>query len=468
MSNLSACAKNELAIELVPSSKKKFFIKTFGCQMNEYDSLKIAKILEQQYSRVETPEEAELILINTCSVREKGEHKLFSLLGEMRELKEQKPDLVIGVGGCVAQQEGVEILRRSSLVNFVFGTHNLSLVPSLINLSTTTGRAQVAVDYRDEWEDIPLGFPEPQNGEHGKLVSVFVAISRGCNKNCTFCIVPTTRGPEVSRDLNEIEREVRLATRRGAREVTFLGQTVNSYGRDLNPRLSFTGLLERVSKIDGLERIRFTSPHPQEVGDDFIDFIGANSKVCKHIHMPLQSGSDRILKAMNRNYRRARYLKIIERLKRQIPDISITTDVIVGFPGETEEDFQETLEVLQLVEFDNSYSFVFSPRPGTPAALLTDTLPVEGKLQRLYAFQQQQEVITRRKLNDWTGKSAEVLIDRQSAADETILQGRISQNIVVNLNASHPDLRAGMFVDVKITEPARYTLKADLLNVLRN
>lgn len=380
------------------ASRAGLYIRTFGCQMNEYDSEKLAKILESQYQLVDHPSKAKLILVNTCSVREKPEHKLFSLLGELRQYKTADPEVMIGVGGCVAQQEGERIVKRSKEVDIVFGTHNLSLVPSLLHTRREKDIPQVAIDYRDEWEELPLGFGEVYRA------SVFVSISRGCNKNCTYCIVPTTRGKEVSRDPNEILREVRIAAHRGVREVVLLGQTVNSFGLDLDPRMRFTELLQKVSEVDGIERIRFTSPHPQEVRQDFVDLVVENPKICRHIHMPLQSGNDRILKLMNRNYRRKRYLQIIEALRERAPDMAISTDIIVGFPGETEQEFQDTLDVMEQVQFDSSYSFMFSPRPGTKAAEMEDEVPLEEKKRRLYELQKRQDEITNARLASWIGK----------------------------------------------------------------
>lgn len=374
------------------AAKKKVYIRTYGCQMNEYDSEKLRKILEPNYDSVENALDADLVLINTCSVREKPEHKLFSMLGEIKDLKNQKPELLVGVGGCVAQQEGVNIVKRSSTVDFVFGTHNLSLVPSLIDRRLSLGEPQVAVDYRDEWEDLPLGMTGAER------VSVFVSISRGCNKNCSYCIVPTTRGPEVSRNPDEILKEVRIAAHRGAREVVLLGQTVNSYGLDFSPRMSFVQLLRRVAEVEGIERIRFTSPHPQEIRQDFIELVCSEPKICHHVHMPLQSGSDRILKLMNRNYRQKRYLDIIQAMRDRVPDMAITTDIIVGFPGETREDFEATLSVMEQVEFDNSYSFIYSQRPGTPAAVMADEQSYEEKLTLLQELQARQFEITTRRL----------------------------------------------------------------------
>jgi tRNA-2-methylthio-N6-dimethylallyladenosine synthase len=445
--------------------KKGVYIRTYGCQMNEYDSQKLYKILESEYRPVDTPEQADLILINTCSVREKPEQKLYSMLGSIGDLKAARPGMMVGVCGCVAQQEGEKIIKRSRNVDFVFGTHNLSLVPSLIQLRKKGAPPQAAVDYREEWEDLPLGFAEfdsSKNAQRGH-VTAFVSISRGCNKNCTYCIVPTTRGPEVSRAPEEIEREVRIAVHRGSREIVLLGQTVNSYGIDLHPRMTFVKLLERIAAIPGVERIRFTSPHPQEIRKDFIDFIVSNPKVCRHIHMPLQSGSDRILRAMNRNYRRAKYLNIIEALKSRVPDMAITTDIIVGFPGETEEDFQDTLDLMDLVQFDNSYSFVFSPRPGTVAAELKETLTHQEKLARLQILQAKQQEIMTRRLAAWVGRTAEVLIDNLNLNDESFFGGRISQNLTVKFQQPHESIKLGTTVNARITGHNRVTLTAELV-----
>lgn len=440
------------------------YIRTFGCAMNEHDTQKLYKILEKEYHPVDAPEKADLVLINTCSVREKPEQKLYSMLGEMRALKATNPKMMVGVCGCVAQQEGEEILKKGRNVDLVFGTHNLSLVPSLIQLRKKGAPPQVAVNYREDWEELPLGFAGSDTAKNGKTsnVTALISISRGCNKSCTYCIVPTTRGPEVSRALAEIEREVRIAVHRGSKEIVLLGQTVNSYGLDLSPRVSFVHLLERISAIDGVERIRFLSPHPQEVRADFIECVSSNPKVCRHIHMPLQSGSDRILKLMNRNYRRAKYLKIIEDLKARVPDMSITTDIIVGFPGETEEDFQQTLEIMDIVQFDLSYSYAFSPRPGTPAAEMPDLIPHEEKLRRLQVLQAKQEEIQSARLEQWVGRTAEVLIDNHNRMDERCFQGRISQNLVVNFTKPYEGLSLGSLVKAKIIGRKRYTLVGEI------
>lgn len=436
--------------------RRRLFIKTYGCQMNVYDSEKLGRILEDRYELHDDPASADLILINTCSVRDKPEHKLYSMLGQLEIEKRERPNLMVGVGGCVAQQEGEKIVRRSRVVDFVFGTHNLSLVPSLIDRRQAGFGPQVAVNYRDEWEELPLGFPQSR-------VSTFISISRGCNKNCTYCIVPTTRGPEVSRPLAEIEREVKLAVHRGTREIVLLGQTVNSYGLDLSPRVKFSELLELVSGIEGVERIRFTSPHPQEIKDDFIRLIGSNPKICRHVHLPLQSGSDRILKLMNRNYRRERYLEIVRALREVAPEVAITTDLITGFPGETEDDFAQSLDLLEQVRFTSSYSFAFSPRPGTVAATMADQIPRDVALDRVYRFQARQDQIEDEYLRSWFGRRAEVLIDGPSHYGAGELEGRISQNITVNFPGEvgniAPNLAPGMKASVEILDKSRHTLQ---------
>jgi len=443
--------------------KQGVYIRTFGCQMNEYDTQKLYKILEKDYQPVDAPEKADLVLVNTCSIRDKAEQKLYSVLGELKGVRSSRPQMMVGVCGCVAQQEGEKILKYGRGVDFVFGTHNLSLVPSLIQLRKNGAPPQAAVDYREEWEELPLGFAEndpTRNGQRQHVTS-FVSISRGCNKNCTYCIVPTTRGPEVSRATDEIEREVRIAVHRGTKEIVLLGQTVNSYGRDLNPRISFVELIERISRIDGVERIRFISPHPQEVRQDFIDCVVSDPKVCRHIHMPLQSGSNKILQAMNRNYRREKYLSIIEALKSRVPEMAITTDIIVGFPGETEADFEQTLEVMDIVQFDNSYSFAFSPRPGTVAAQIEETLTQEQKLERLKVLQAKQEQIMAKRLAAWVGAEAQVLIDNHNLHRPDCFQGRISQGFMVNFEQPYPDLKLGSLVRARITGQKRFTLVAE-------
>lgn len=424
----------------IADAKQRVYIKTFGCQMNEYDSEKFEALLSKSHRRVEEPEQADLVIVNTCSVREKGEHKLFSLLGSLSKLKRQRPGLVIGVGGCVAQQEGKNILRRSPDVDFIVGTHNLSLVPALVDAAGRGAQAQVAIDYRDEWESLPAEFDsvdranEADSGPYPHLnppVRALVAIQRGCAKRCSFCVVPTTRGDEVSRSPAEIEREVRLKVRLGAKEVLLLGQTVNSYGRDLSPRYPFERLIRKLAEIDGLKRIRFISPHPQEVKPEFLDLYSDIPQLCPHIHLPLQSGSDRILKAMNRNYRVGRYLQIVDSLRQRCPEIAITTDIIVGFPTETADDFEQTLEIMRRVRFDSSYSFKYSRRPNTAANAeyaVEDHIPDELCDSRLAAQQELQNELSLEINRGKIGKQVEVLVEGTSTNISSCRRGRIPQN----------------------------------------
>ena len=427
-------------------SKQRVFIKTYGCQMNEYDSEKMFRLLSDRYTAVDSPEDAELVLINTCSVREKGEHKLFSLLGSLRELKDAKRDLIVGVAGCVAQQEGSQILKRSSAVDFVVGTHNLSLVPSLVDQAKQGVSGQVAIDYREDWEDLPLDFApmERDPGAAGAFpVRALVAIQRGCNKRCAFCVVPNTRGNEVSRSPQEILREVKLKVRMGAKEVLLLGQTVNSYGRDLTPRFPFDRLVREIAEIDGLERIRFTSPHPAEVRPEFIALYGEVPQLCDHIHLPLQSGSDRILKLMNRNYRMHRYLEIVDAVRERRPDIAITTDIIVGFPTESVEDFEMSLEAISRVRYNSSYSFMYSRRPHTVALTQfreDEEIPLVESHRRLLELQAHQDRISAELNSARIGSEVEVLLEGYSdrvptgsLEGSTIMRGRIPQNTPVEV-----------------------------------
>lgn len=419
------------------------YVKTFGCQMNEYDSEKVVGFLSKDYQKVDSLQNAEVVFVNTCSVREKGEHKLFSLLGKLKKLKKKRPDLIVGVGGCVAQQEGEKIAKRSEAVDFVVGTHNLSLVPSLIQ-SVKQGRGrQIAVDFREDWEnlnEITDTSSDLVNFKSNVLQGprALVSIQRGCNKKCAFCVVPTTRGPEVSRDLNEILREVKLKARIGAKEIVLLGQTVNSYGRDLTPRYAFEDLIKRIAEIESIERIRFTSPHPAEVKPSFIKLYSEVPQLCSHIHLPLQSGSDRILKLMNRNYRTRRYLEIVQSLKEEVPNIAITSDIIVGFPTETEDDFYSTLEVMKQANFHFSYSFKYSRRPNTKAILEfkpEDEIAEEIAQERLVTLQKLQEDLSLEINKKLIDSNVNVLVD--NIMDNGSWKGRIPQNTLVELKGEN-------------------------------
>lgn len=415
--------------------------------MNEYDSEKMVMLLANEYQRVENPEDADLILVNTCSVREKAESKLFGLLGTFKPLKDKNPNLVIGVGGCVAQQEGKEIVKRSTLVDFVVGTHNISLVPSLVKSVNKTEEPQIAIDYREEWEELPDALDQmPATGStvestFNTSIRALVAIQRGCDKVCTYCVVPGTRGPQVSRSKTEILKEINAKVKMGAREVMLLGQTVNSYGLDLTPRIKFSDLVKEISQIENLERIRFISPHPQEVRDDFIELFGSLPKLCPHIHLPLQSGSNRILKLMNRNYKRERFLDIVSALRDSLPNISITTDIIVGFPTESDEDFEETLDIVNQVQFQTSFCYKYSIRPKTLAKEtfnLSDEIAEEIKSRRLTRLLDLQSQITLNCHNQLLGKEEDVLIESVSE-DGSSFKGRTGSNIFAVINIPNSD-----------------------------
>lgn len=422
--------------------KKSLYIKTFGCQMNEYDSEKMVMLLSGDYSRVDSPEEADLILVNTCSVREKSESKLFGLLGTFKVLKEKKPNLVIGVGGCLAQQEGKEITKRSAVVDFVVGTHNISLVPSLVKGVGMIDEPQIAIDYREEWEELPdeldilpsLG--ATVQSTFNTPVRALIAIQRGCDKMCSYCVVPGTRGPQVSRALNEILKEVRAKVKMGASEVMLLGQTVNSYGLDLSPRTKFSDLVKSIAEVEGLKRIRFISPHPQEVRDDFIKLFSQLPILCPHIHLPLQSGSNRILKLMNRNYKKERYLEIVSALRDSHPDIVITTDIIVGFPTESEEDFEETLDIISQVKFQTSFSYKYSIRPNTLCKTTystADEVLETVKQERLSRLLKLQSDLTLGYNSSLIGSEQEILVEAVSDSGE-VLKGRTAGNIFAEIS----------------------------------
>lgn len=449
------------ASDVTTKAAKGVWIKTFGCQMNEYDSEKMFGLLSDDYKRVERPEDAELAIVNTCSIREKAEHKLFSLLGRLQELKEENPKMIIGVGGCVAQQEGIAISKRNRAVDFVVGTHNLSLIPSLVERAKQGGETGVAIDYRDEWEELPA---ELANTEQQNSYRALVAIQRGCNKHCAFCVVPNTRGEQVSRQADEIVREITLKARLGAKEVMLLGQTVNSYGLDLQPRVKFEELIRRVAEIDGIERIRFISPHPQEVKPKFIDLYSSVPELCPHIHLPLQSGSDRVLKLMNRNYRRKRYLEIVQQLKEARPNIAISTDIIVGFPTETEQDFKQSLEIVESVGYSMSFSFTYSKRPGTEALKHSaeHEVPLEVAKERLRRLQDLQTKITLEQNSKWVGETVEVLIEGSLKKSPEVVKGRIPENTLVELlpeNSDSPKPKAGEIVRAEILRASPHALK---------
>ncbi|MEG3044526.1 MAG: tRNA (N6-isopentenyl adenosine(37)-C2)-methylthiotransferase MiaB [Comamonas sp.] len=437
---------------------KKVFIKTFGCQMNEYDSDKMADVLgaAQGYESTNDPEQADLILFNTCSVREKAQEKVFSDLGRFKHLKEK--GVLIGVGGCVASQEGEEIIKRAPYVDVVFGPQTLHRLPELLNARAAKAKPQV-----------DISFPEIEKFDHlpparVEGASAFVSIMEGCSKYCSYCVVPYTRGEEVSRPFEDVLVEVAGLVEQGVKEITLLGQNVNAYlGKmgDTSEVCDFALLLEYVSEIPGIERIRYTTSHPNEFTPRLIEAYAKIPKLVSHLHLPVQHGSDKILMAMKRGYTAMEYKSTIRKLRAIRPDLAMSSDFIVGFPGETEEDFQKMMKLIHDLRFDNSFSFIFSPRPGTPAANLPDDTPYEVKLRRLQELQAVINTNIKDISEERLGTVQRLLVEGKSKRDNGELMGRTECNRVVNFPGQ--ERLIGQMVDVRITETMTYTLRGEVL-----
>lgn len=438
---------------------QKLYIHTFGCQMNEYDSSKIGDVLRRSHSLELTsnPEEADVLLLNTCSVREKAQEKVFSQLGRWRSLKNKRPGVIIGVGGCVASQEGVAIQQRAPYVDIVFGPQTLHRLPQLLE--------QV---WREKQPVVDVSFPEmekfdafpPPRAEGPKA---FVSVMEGCSKYCTYCVVPYTRGPEVSRPVREVIEEVKALAAQGVKEVNLLGQNVNAYRGETEDgdEADLAWLLFEVAAIDGIERIRFTTSHPAEFDDNLIEAFAAIPKLVDHLHLPVQSGSDRILARMKRGYSRCDYLEKVSKLRLVRPDLSLSSDFIVGFPGETEEDFEQTLDLIDQVGFDFSYSFIYSPRPGTPAADMADDVPLAVKRERLSRLQGKIQAMAAEISRKLIGTRQRILVEGASRKNPRELCGRTANNRVVNFQG--PPTLAGQFVEVIIAEALPNSLRGRLV-----
>lgn len=438
---------------------KKLHIKTFGCQMNEYDSDKIADILKEfeGYELTDNIESADVIILNTCSIREKAQEKVFSDLGRLKHLKDKNPNLIIGVGGCVASQEGEAIIKRAPFVDVVFGPQTLHRITDLIKKKQETGKSQV-----------DISFPEIEKFDHiptpkTTQVSAYVSIMEGCSKYCSYCVVPYTRGEEVSRPLLDVLNEVKVLASQGVKEVNLLGQNVNAYRGDMGDgdTADFALLLELVHEIPGIKRIRYTTSHPNEMTSRIIDCYKNLPKLVSHLHLPVQSGSDKILSAMKRGYTTLEYKSIIRKIRAHRPDISFSSDFIVGFPGETEEDFEQTMKLIEEIGYDISFSFIFSARPGTPAANLIDATPQEIKHKRL---QRLQAIIAEnaKKIGDqMVGTVQKVLVEGTSKKDANQLSGRTENFKVVNFNANSRLI--GEIVEVKITESLTNSLRGEIV-----
>ena len=443
---------------------KKLFIRTFGCQMNEYDSEKMADVLNaaEGVVRTESPEDADIILFNTCSVREKAQEKVFHDLGRIRHLKKLNPDIVIGVGGCVASQEGEAIVARAPYVDVVFGPQTLHRLPQLIAERKRQGKAAVDVSF-PEIEKFDAMPPAEVKG-----ASAFISIMEGCSKFCTFCIVPYTRGGEVSRPFEDVLTEVAGLAANGVREVTLLGQNVNAYRGAMagsEDQADLALLIEYIAEVPGIERIRYTTSHPREMSQRLIDTYASVPKLVSHLHLPVQAGSDRVLAAMKRGYTALEYKSIIRKLRVARPDISLSSDFIVGFPGETDEDFEKTMRLIDDVGFDTSFSFIYSPRPGTPAVEMDDTTPAEVKSARLSRLQKRIEEQAQAIGQAMVGSVQRVLVEGRSKKDATELAGRTDNNRAVNF-VGGPAGSARLvdtFVDVRITRALPHSLRGEIV-----
>jgi tRNA-2-methylthio-N6-dimethylallyladenosine synthase len=437
----------------------RLYISTFGCQMNEYDSARMADVLRESDGLEITaePEQADVVLLNTCSVREKAQEKVFSHLGQWRLLKERRPGLVIGVGGCVASQEGEGVRERAPFVDLVFGPQTIHRLPAMLAELRATGAAQVDVSFPEIEKFDRL--PEPR----ASGATAFVSIMEGCSRYCSFCVVPYTRGEEMSRPFAQVLAEVESLVRQGVREVTLLGQNVNAYRGPMDDGgfCDLSTLIRRMARLEGLERIRFTTSHPLEFTQALVDAYAEVPKLASYLHLPVQSGSDRILALMKRGYTRIEYKQKIRRLRAARPGISLSSDFIVGFPGETEEDFRQTLELIEEVGFDQSFSFLYSRRPGTPAASLPDQVPHEVKQRRLEALQAQVDAQARRISEGMVGSTQRVLVERPSRRNPRQLAGRTENMRWVNFDG--PAALVDHFAEVRITEAMRNSLRGRLV-----
>lgn len=444
--------------ELNPGAEKKYNISTFGCQMNENDSEKLAGMLEAMgYIHTANPEECDLILYNTCCVRENAELKVYGHLGALKALKKARPDMIIALCGCMMQQKEVvdHILAKYRHVDLIFGTHNLYRLPELLFKALNSG-VPIA-DVKDYEDFIAEGVPiRRENG-----VKAWLTIMFGCNNFCSYCIVPYVRGRERSRKPSDVIDEARLLGRQGYKEITLLGQNVNSYGKDLANSVTFAGLLRKLDDVEGIERIRFMTSHPKDLSEELIDAIRDCEKVCEHVHLPIQAGSNRILKEMNRRYTREHYTELVNKIREKVPGISLTTDIIVGYPGETEDDFDKTLDLVENVRFDYVYTFLYSKRTGTPAAkkdAQVSEAVMKSRFQKLLSLQ---NVIGKEINDELAGKNVEVLVEGLSKNSINMLTGRTRTNKIVNFKGS-TDL-AGRLVNVRIDKTGTWSLNGRLI-----
>ncbi len=441
---------------------KTFFISTYGCQMNEEDSERLSGMLMSLgYNECANREDAGIIIFNTCCVRENAENKVYGNLGMLKAIKKKHPDTIIAICGCMMQQKGVSdvIKKKYPFVDIIFGTYNLHRFPELLSSAMQSGRT--VIELWDKEGEIVEGLPI----SHESDLKAFVTIMHGCNNFCTYCIVPYTRGRERSRRPEAIEAEIRELSAKGYKEVTLLGQNVNSYGKDLKDT-SFADLLRRVDKVEGIERIRFMTSHPKDLTDELIDAIKECPHVCEHVHLPVQSGSTRLLNKMNRKYTKEQYLELVRKLKEAIPGVAITTDIIVGFPGETEEDFQETMDIVRKVGYDSAFTFIYSIREGTPAAKYTEQVPDEIKHDRFNRLLELVNATGDERCKEYINNTAEVLVEGYSKTEEDKLTGRTRTGKLVNFSGGDSSL-IGKLVNVRIDDTQMYLLHGTYLSMVK-
>lgn len=447
---------HKLAV-LLKDKNLKYCLSTFGCQMNARDSEKIEGMLEEMgYQKTEKEAEADFILYNTCCVRENAEMKIYGRLGQLKNIKKKNPNLVIALCGCMMQQDIVldTLKKKYKFVDIIFGTYNIYKLPELLDTRLET--KEPVIDIWESHQDIVEDLPSTRKYRFKACVNIMY----GCNNFCTYCIVPYVRGRERSRELKDILDEVKALVADGVKEIMFLGQNVNSYGKNLKEPISFAALLRETSQIEGLERIRFMTSHPKDLSDELIKVIAEYKNVCKSVHLPIQAGSTRVLKAMNRRYTKESYLALVEKLRAAVPDIEITTDFIVGFPGETEEDFEDTLNVVRKVKYAGAFTFIYSKRTGTPAATMEDQVPEEEVKRRFNALLELTNQYILENMQKYIGQTFTVLFEEKSKSDPNVLSGRTNTGILVNVKAS--EALIGAFVKVKITATKTHYLIGEL------
>lgn len=442
--------------------RKKAITVTYGCQMNEHDTEKLnAMLADMGYDTTKKFDDADLIIFNTCAVRENAEFKVYGNLGHIKKLKETRPDLILAVCGCMMQQPQVvaEIKKKYKYVDLVFGTHNIINFPALLE-DTLTGNRQVVEVWESEGDVV-----EGLRSVRKKTIKAYVNIMYGCNNFCTYCIVPYTRGRERSRKVEDIVEEVRILAESGTREIMLLGQNVNSYGKTLENPLDFADLLMAVNTVEGIERIRFMTSHPKDISQKLLETMAKADKVCEYLHLPFQAGSNNVLKRMNRGYTREQYLDIIDRARALMPDLGVTTDIIMGFPGETDEDFADTLDIVKRVGYDSAFTYLYSIRTGTPAATFEDQVPEDVKHARITELLAILNPMVNERMKSADGKVVELLVEDFSKSSKDILMGRTRNNLTVTFDGT-PDL-IGKLVNVKITRPKQFSLYGELVEVIR-